>query len=44
LAGDRNCPKHVDVVKFLVEAMRSIANGEGQKVENQVEKGRDRRP
>jgi hypothetical protein len=38
LAGDRNCPKHVDVVKFLVEAMRSIANGEGEKVENQIER------
>jgi hypothetical protein len=38
LAGDRKCPKHVGVVKFLVEAMRSIANGEGQRVENQVDK------
>ena len=37
LAGDRNCPKHVDVVKFLVEAMRSIANGEGEKAEKKVE-------
>ena len=37
LAGDRKCPKHVDVVKFLVEAVRSIANGEGEKVEKMVE-------
>jgi hypothetical protein len=31
LAGSRQCPCDVDVVKFLVEAMRSIANGEGEK-------------
>ncbi len=29
----RTCPAHVDVVKFLAEAMRSIANGEGEKSE-----------
>ncbi len=27
----RNCPTHVDVVKFLAEAMRSIAHGEAEK-------------
>jgi hypothetical protein len=37
LAGSRQCPSGLDVVKFLVEAMRSIANGEGEKVENQFE-------
>jgi DNA-directed RNA polymerase specialized sigma24 family protein len=37
LAGSRQCPTGVDVVKFLVEAMRSIANGEGEKVENQID-------
>lgn len=36
LEGDRKCPAHVDVVKFLAEAMRSIANGEAEKSENQV--------
>lgn len=29
----RACPAHVDVVKFLAEAMRSIAHGEAEKVE-----------
>lgn len=29
----RKCPKHVDVVKFLAEAMRSIAHGEAEKAE-----------
>jgi hypothetical protein len=28
----RVCPAHVDVVKFLAEAMRSIAHGEAEKV------------
>ena len=37
LAGSRQCPTGVDVVKFLVEAMRSIANGESEKVENQID-------
>jgi DNA-directed RNA polymerase specialized sigma24 family protein len=37
LAGSRKCPKDVDLVKFLVEAMRSIANGEVEKVENEVD-------
>jgi DNA-directed RNA polymerase specialized sigma24 family protein len=37
LAGSRQCPTSVDVVKFLVEAMRSIANGESEKVENQID-------
>jgi DNA-directed RNA polymerase specialized sigma24 family protein len=30
----RVCPANVDVVKFLAEAMRSIAHGESEKVEN----------
>ena len=29
----RTCPAHVDVVKFLAEAMRSIAHGEAEKME-----------
>jgi DNA-directed RNA polymerase specialized sigma24 family protein len=29
----RTCPAHVDVVKFLAEAMRSIAHGEAEKIE-----------
>ena len=33
LDGRRNCPVHVDPVRFLAEAMRSIANGELQKSE-----------
>jgi DNA-directed RNA polymerase specialized sigma24 family protein len=37
LAGSRKCPKDVDLVRFLVEAMRSIANGEVEKVENQID-------
>lgn len=37
LAGSRKCPKDVDLVKFLVEAMRSIANGEADKLENKVD-------
>lgn len=31
LAGDRKCPAHVDVVKFLAEAIRGIADDEGAK-------------
>ncbi len=31
--GGRKCPTHVDVVKFLAEAMRSIANGEYEKID-----------
>ena len=31
LAGDRTCPEGVDVVRFLAEAMRSIADGEQEK-------------
>jgi DNA-directed RNA polymerase specialized sigma24 family protein len=30
----RNCPAHVDVVKFLTEAMRSIAHGEYEKAKS----------
>ena len=37
LAGSRKCPSNVDLVEFLVEAMRSIANGEAEKVENQID-------
>jgi len=32
----RACPTHVSVVKFLAEAMRSIAHGEAEKVENRL--------
>ena len=32
----RKCPAHIDVVKFLAEAMRSIADGELEKLENTV--------
>jgi DNA-directed RNA polymerase specialized sigma24 family protein len=32
----RACPAHVDVVKFLAEAMRSIAHGEAEKVEHKA--------
>jgi DNA-directed RNA polymerase specialized sigma24 family protein len=32
----RACPVHVGVVKFLAEAMRSIAHGEAEKVEHKV--------
>ena len=35
LDGRRNCPVHVDPVRFLAEAMRSIADGELQKSEAQ---------
>jgi RNA polymerase sigma-70 factor (ECF subfamily) len=33
LAGDRNCPAHVDVVKFLAETIRGIADDEAAKAE-----------
>lgn len=33
LDGSRICPAHVDVVRFLAEAMRSIADGEREKAE-----------
>lgn len=33
LDGSRNCPIHVDPVKFLAEAMRSIADAESQKAQ-----------
>ena len=32
----RACPAHVDVVRFLAEAMRSIAHGESEKAEYKV--------
>lgn len=32
----RVCPVHVDIVKFLAEAMRSIAHGENEKVERKL--------
>ena len=34
--SSRHCPTHVDVVKFLAEAMRSIADGEKEKVEHKL--------
>ncbi len=34
LDGSRKCPVNVSVVKFLAEAMRSIAHGESEKSEN----------
>lgn len=34
LEGGRKCPSHVDVVKFLAEAMRGIADDEAEKIEN----------
>jgi hypothetical protein len=37
LGGSRQCPTGVDLVKFIVEAMRSIANGESERVENQFD-------
>jgi DNA-directed RNA polymerase specialized sigma24 family protein len=37
LAEDRRCPSHVDPVKFLAEVIRSIADGEINKVENQID-------
>lgn len=37
LAGSRKCPSNVDLVRFLVQAMRSIANGEAEKVENEID-------
>jgi hypothetical protein len=39
LAGSRRCPIDVDLVRFLVQAMRSIAGGEAEKItiENQAE-------
>lgn len=36
LAGIRQCPTDVDVVRFLAEVMRSVADGEASKLENQV--------
>lgn len=36
LDGQRKCPEHVDVVKFLCESMRSIANAEAQRVEHRM--------
>src|SRR4051812_35182185 len=32
--SSRTCPNHISVVKFLAEAMRSIAHGESEKLEN----------
>ena len=34
----RKCPLHVDLVKFLIEGMRSIADGEREKAENRIDK------
>lgn len=46
LDGTRVCPTHVDVVRFLAEAMRSIADGEREKAARRpalvsIEGGRD---
>lgn len=41
LAGERQCPAHVDVVRFLAEAMRSIASV-SQKAEGREEAGQAR--
>lgn len=32
----RQCPAHVDIVRFLAGAMRSIAHGEAEKVEHRL--------
>ena len=32
----RHCPRHVDLVRFLAEAMRSIADGESEKAANRL--------
>ena|ERR1700683_513913 len=37
LAGSRKCPRSVDLIRFLVQAMRSVANGEAENIENQVD-------
>jgi DNA-directed RNA polymerase specialized sigma24 family protein len=37
LAGSRACPTNVDILRFLVQAMRSVANGEAEKVENELD-------
>lgn len=36
LAGGRTCPVDVDIVRFLAEAMRSIAHGEQEKLRVEV--------
>jgi RNA polymerase sigma-70 factor (ECF subfamily) len=46
LDGSRACPAHVDAVRFLAEAMRSIADGEQEKAARRpalvsIEGGRD---
>lgn len=35
--GGRSCPDHVDVVRFVAQIMRSVAHGESEKLENQVD-------
>lgn len=32
----RHCPRHVDIVRFLAEAMRSIAHGEQEKMASRM--------
>lgn len=34
----RTCPADVEIVKFLAQTMRSVANGEGEKVENKLQR------
>ena len=36
LDGSRKCPANISVVRFLAEAMSSIAHGESERIENQV--------
>lgn len=36
LCGDRQCPQHIDVVKFLADAMQSVADGEANRLEHQA--------
>lgn len=37
LGGSRSWPNDIDLVRTLVQAIRSIANGESERLENQVE-------
>lgn len=39
LTGTRRCPRAVSVVRFLAEAMRSVAHGEQEKSSTRSEKG-----
>ncbi len=37
LRGNRHCPRSVDVVKFFAESMRSISDGEHQRLTHRME-------